>query len=164
MESKPLTHLSSIDSPYARCNDVNKDGFTLHHPDDSSVCIKISTEAVPYDEAKEACQAYPNGRLFVSDSLEKISLITVDGVFVGLSDAITEDMWVWADGRGMTQNERTGLFADGEPNNNRNEDCAALLDIYDTQLTDMQCSIRQRYVCEIPLGKLCASKFSFYLG
>ena len=149
----PRTHLSFIESPYARCNDVTNDGFSLHNLEDSSVCIKTSTESVPYDEAKLACQAYPNGRLFVSDSLEKISLITESRVYVGLSDAITEDVWVWADGRGMTQNQRTGLFKDGEPNNSNNEDCALLWNNYDTQLNDDKCSISRQYVCEIPLGK-----------
>ena len=98
--------------------------------------------------------AFENGRLFVTDTIEKLKvlgdIVGEDTPWVGLDDIDQEDEFVWSDGCIMTPEERSTLFAPGEPNAHHGEDenCGQLKDGF---LNDEPCSWGYSYVCEMAI-------------
>ena len=82
----------------------------------------FSEDIKTYVDARTFCNQFPNGRLFVADSVEKAMLVRVvhtangDGewrapsIYIGLDDLDTDLTFVWADGRVATPEEFSEMF------------------------------------------------------
>ena len=149
--------------PSSKCDSVS--GFSCHLLAATAVCIKQSSTSKSYADAEAECQVNTDGRLFISDTAEKMDLMehiysdgviaSNDFVWVGVDDRSNEDTWVWADGRAMTTDERSALFKPTQPNNINGQDCGALKKSSasaNVLLEDQDCNNNSYYhICEIPL-------------
>ena len=81
-------------------------------------------------------------------------------VWIGLTDEVEEDTWVWADGSVMTQEDREELWNTGEPTNFGEEDCAMIKS--DTRkLHSTKCINAYKYVCEAVYCDNCPGNIPF---
>ena len=69
-----------------------------------------------------------------------------DGVdfWIGLNDVAQEGDWVWEDGSDVV----FSVWADGEPDDAGNEDCAHFRTSELAGWRDLECSLESGYVCE----------------
>ena len=120
---------------------------------------KISTESdftfhaerVTYEDAKLACAT--EGRMLVMPKTEAQhdlldtfldSLPSRVDIFIGLTDAITEDEFQWEDGSVLSWNDRWNT---NEPNNyGGQEDCVKLRP--DNKWNDVVCRQKFAFVCQ----------------
>ncbi|XP_035829623.1 C-type lectin domain family 4 member M-like [Aplysia californica] len=140
-----------------RCN--MSAGFAMAALHNQQLCLKvIFSEQVNFATARARCEAFDNGRLFVSDTVDKLNLLRQihDAVmkgsrfnlYVGMNDIVTEDEFYWEDGRLVTEEERRLLFNPGQPSNSGNEDCVMFASRIH-RLNDVPCYFKSGYVCEI---------------
>ncbi|XP_005113289.1 alpha-N-acetylgalactosamine-specific lectin-like [Aplysia californica] len=134
-------------------------GFAMAALHNQQLCLKvIFSEQVNFTTARARCEAFDNGRLFVSDTVDKLNLLrqihdaVMNGsrfnLYVGMNDIVTEDEFYWEDGRLVTEEEKKLLFQPGQPDNYRGkEDCVMFLS-HVHKLNDCGCSLRLGYVCE----------------
>ncbi|XP_041352358.1 macrophage mannose receptor 1-like [Gigantopelta aegis] len=122
------------------------DGYVLLE----NVCIKVVSDRKPVDEARVKCNQ-SGDRLVVLDT-EKKNEVVSDYVsrslgpawyIIGLSDVQTEGAFVWEDGSVVTFSK----WSPGEPNNNGNEDCVALVPKIKSWI-DISCTFSRKYICE----------------
>jgi len=142
---------------YRRVIDCPEDlGFNTYKTDEGvDVCIKIHHNEASFFNARTSCDSYPTGRLFVGDTIDKFNLLGSfgeDELWIGFSDILVEDEWVFEDGRVATPGERSALFYSGEPNNAAagGEDCAKFFKLRG-KVYDAVCTDAEKYVCEIPV-------------
>lgn len=74
--------------------------------------------------------------------------ISQSGYWIGLRDVEEEGIWKWLDGRRLTD----GYWNEGEPNNQNNEDCAAMYPRSNPfrAWNDAPCSYSLKWICEMP--------------
>lgn len=113
-----------------------------------------------WQEARKFCTKQ-GGDLAVIDSREKhlaisdlinnyqdpARPISHSGFWIGLSDVQEEGTWKWLDGTRLTE----GYWNDGEPNNQGNEDCAAIYPRGNPfkAWNDAPCSYELKWICQM---------------
>ncbi|XP_072221128.1 uncharacterized protein [Leuresthes tenuis] len=113
-----------------------------------------------WQDARQFCRRQ-GGDLAVVDSREKHMAISnlinnyqdptrslfQSGFWIGLRDTEEEGIWKWLDGTRLTE----GYWADGEPNNQNNEDCAAVYPKLNPfkVWNDAPCSYSLKWICEM---------------
>ncbi|CAC5388321.1 MRC [Mytilus coruscus] len=120
----------------------------LHH---GSSCYYISTDELDWSTARDICQEYEGGYLAEvetkdeSDYLETVTLTTHRGFWLGGKDEV-EGHWKWmTSGKDFTYTD----WSPNEPNDlNHNEDCLHLFQARSQHWNDIDCSIKQNYICE----------------
>ena len=116
-----------------------------------SVCVKVSGVRDSYTSAKVTCAGFPDSRLFLADSREKLDLLElvsdINTLWVGLDDVDVEGEMRWSDGRKLTYRERVDLFPSPQPDNLTDEDCVYLRKSWNG-LNDAPCNGYEYYVCE----------------
>jgi len=100
------------------------------------------------------------GQQIVSDTVEKLEILNnirrEIGIgisyylYIGLSDEVKKNVFVWADGRNMTVGERNSLFQKGEPHNVSTADCGVQA-FGRSRLSDKLCATYLGFACEILL-------------
>lgn len=116
-----------------------------------------------WDEGREYCRNL-GADLVVINSKEKQLAITnlltntrdpsrhyvQSGFWIGARDVEEEGVWRWLDGTRLTE----GYWSPGEPNNQGNEDCAAVYPINNPfkSWNDAPCSHDLKWICEKPPG------------
>ncbi|XP_012943371.1 uncharacterized protein LOC106013103 [Aplysia californica] len=154
---------TGLDNFYAHTKNSQCDvssGFNVFLYKNVAVCLLVVTDKKLYSDAELSCMNFINGRLFATDSKDKLQLLkrvssipdnhAPRGFWVGLDDRLVENQFVWAHGRNATQTEIGTLFEEGEPNNKLNEDCV-LFNTDHFSLLDIPCFLSRSYVCETPL-------------
>ncbi|XP_059495892.1 CD209 antigen-like protein C [Stegostoma tigrinum] len=106
----------------------------------------FSSHTASWEEAQRFCKLL-NADLVVINSSEEKKYLHVDmknTCWIGLHDSVEEGKWHWVDG---TDYDSTVKFwRSGQPNGNRNENCAAMTS--DGEWHDWPCSSRHRLICE----------------
>lgn len=64
----------------SKCSSYANEGFTFYSLADTDVCLMASTTSHEYYEGEDACDGYLGGRLFVSDTAEKLNLLNTNGM------------------------------------------------------------------------------------
>ncbi|KAF7686731.1 CD209 antigen-like protein C [Silurus meridionalis] len=108
----------------------------------------ISTEKKNWTESRVDCRGR-RADLVIINSLEEQEFLLKhlgrNRAWLGLSDRDTEGEWKWVDGTPLT----TAYWREGEPNNERDEDCAEIWGISNRKgWNDMPCWHKQLWVCE----------------
>uniref|UniRef100_A0A8B9HUH5 C-type lectin domain-containing protein n=1 Tax=Astyanax mexicanus TaxID=7994 RepID=A0A8B9HUH5_ASTMX len=78
----------------------------------------ISTEKKSWSDSSTDCKNKQADLLIINSREEQVSELTE--AWIGLTDAVTEGVWKWVDSSTLT----TRFWAQGEPNNYENDDCA----------------------------------------
>ncbi|XP_052084101.1 perlucin-like protein isoform X2 [Mytilus californianus] len=66
-------------------------------------------------------------------------------VWIGAHDSIQESNFLWeSDNTNLTFTD----WSPGEPNDNSNEDCVLVMNVFNYRWNDYQCSNRESYICE----------------
>ncbi|CAH1244651.1 PCSK9 [Branchiostoma lanceolatum] len=120
----------------------------------ADACFKAFDEAKDYSTAEAACAtdggivAEPRNRA-VNDILIKLktSLNPRVRFWLGLTDREKEGTWRWNDGEELDRSSFTS-WADGEPNQAGNEDCAVVE--VDSKWNDVPCRLKYRFICQRP--------------
>ncbi|XP_078665818.1 uncharacterized protein LOC144908161 [Branchiostoma floridae x Branchiostoma belcheri] len=151
--------LSSVISD--ECPKPGYDHFT-----DNGVCYKSFAEEKTYDEAKQTC-AEDGGMLAMPKDEATNTFIYGLGYgdvdrWIGLSDAASEDNWVFEDGQTL---ESTGYnnWDQGEPQGGEAENCVVLRSENPTTWNDLGCNDNKRFICQLYQGlkppKNCADLY-----
>ncbi|XP_008282344.1 uncharacterized protein LOC103358956 [Stegastes partitus] len=131
----------------------------------NSMCYYLtfsdSTSRKTWMDARQFCKKR-GGDLVVTDSREKhLALeelinnyhdssraISQSGYWIGLRDVEEEGTWKWLDGTRLAE----GFWNEGEPNNQNNEDCAAMYPRSNPfrAWNDAPCSYNLKWICEMP--------------
>ncbi|VDH97795.1 C-type lectin superfamily 17 member A [Mytilus galloprovincialis] len=120
----------------------------LHH---GSSCYFISTDELDWSTARDICQEFEGGYLCEietkdeSDYLETVTLPTHKGFWLGGKDEV-EGHWKWmTSGKDFTYTD----WSPNEPNDlNHNEDCLHLFQARSQHWNDIDCALKQNYICE----------------
>ncbi|XP_072846444.2 CD209 antigen-like protein D [Pogona vitticeps] len=108
-------------------------------------CYYFSETAEKWTDAKKLC-ALSNSHLIIINSRKEqdfvIGNIKSVSMWLGLNDVHTEGTWHWIDGSIPTQT----YWRVGEPNNDGDEDCAALYN--NGKWNDISCDVQVHYGCE----------------
>ncbi|XP_051812342.1 CD209 antigen-like protein C [Acanthochromis polyacanthus] len=126
----------------------------------SSACKVCPSEWIPFDN--KCYYASPRGKnknwedsrkdclqrgadLVMPTTRPELNFVTriYDRTWIGLSDKKSEGRWLWVDGSEV----QTGFWQTGEPNNERNEDCAEISRTTG-EWNDVLCSTKLPWVCE----------------
>ncbi|KAI8488353.1 Collectin-11 [Branchiostoma belcheri] len=117
------------------------------------MCYKFSTDEKNHTDAKSACQAdgahlaMPKDKATNDFLLKQVKAYFVWNLFVwiGLTDEVTEGIWVWEDGTTLGSWDN---WAQGRPYpNDRVLNCAML---HDSDVWfDFDCSSDSHYICEV---------------
>uniref|UniRef100_A0A3Q2PSA7 C-type lectin domain-containing protein n=1 Tax=Fundulus heteroclitus TaxID=8078 RepID=A0A3Q2PSA7_FUNHE len=130
----------------------------------SSTCyyfpLSDTAYRVSWNEARQSCRRL-GGDLAIINSREKHLGVTrlistnqdpsrpmsQNGFWIGLRDVEEEGVWKWVDGTRLTE----GFWNIGEPNNQNNEDCAAVYPKSNPFLSwnDAPCNYNLKWVCEM---------------
>ena len=113
-----------------------------------TLCLLISTATVNRTNAESHCQE-ENGRLYVANTAEKISLVqdlvskyTSNYTWVGLTEV--GGSWVWENGEALDQHFNWGS---GEPNGFPEETCV-MVSKSELSFHDAPCDMVSYYICE----------------
>lgn len=117
------------------------------------LCLRTAPQAA----ARDLCRRV-GGDLVVIETREENELIgrivaawTPNTMWIGLTDAETEDSWVWGDGRPL---EGFDAWLPGEPNDLEGEDCAHINWLQEPGgWNDQGCTDAYGAVCEFPPGR-----------
>ena len=135
------------------------DGYQLF----GEACYKAFDEAKNYSSAEAFCAtdggivAEPRNRAVNNFLITlKTSLNPYVRFWLGLTDRKKEGTWRWnADGEKLDGNSFTN-WAEGEPNQAGNEDCAVVE--VNSKWNDVPCRLKYRFICERPAyGKKCVT-------
>ncbi|KAK2865596.1 hypothetical protein Q7C36_001652 [Tachysurus vachellii] len=116
----------------------------------SSSFYIMSNEMKNWEESRKDCKA-KGADLVIINSKEEQEFIVKQldklETWIGLSDTVKEGEWKWVDDTPLN----TGYWAQGEPNNRGDEDCAVIY-TYPSHLTatwnDRKCSAKLPWICE----------------
>ncbi|KAG9259781.1 CD209 antigen-like protein E [Astyanax mexicanus] len=110
----------------------------------------ISTEKKSWSDSRTDCRN-KQADLLIINSREEQEFINANfgktEAWIGLTDAETEEVWKWVDGSALT----TRFWAEGEPNNYENEDCA----ITSFQRAKSDILTWADYPCHHPVSWIC---------
>jgi cysteine-rich repeat protein len=149
--------------PTEECDDGNKDlgdgcefcvvncdvgdinGIPFKDPK-SGHCYLYDDNSMVWQEAKDTCEAIPGFHLVTLSSVEErdfiLSNAIVGGAWVGATDVLMEDKWVWS-------NRESWEFDPWktEPGNENDKDCLKFI-FADLEAAD--CAVENPYLCERP--------------
>ena len=137
------------------CDDAAGSGFQMYTSNTSCACLKfVDSNTASYHTAEAACSIYPNGRLFVANSLDKIEMTRFkwSDYWIGLVRD-TLETFKWVDNSISSYNDIKHLFYPGNAGliNDElgNEDCVEIMTWQSIGLNDLVCSDQRKYICEI---------------
>ncbi|XP_035693523.1 C-type lectin domain family 10 member A-like isoform X2 [Branchiostoma floridae] len=116
-------------------------------------CYRFSTDQKPYSEARAICHG-DGGHLATVKNNEThdfltnhVRATTRDHTWIGLSDQVTEGLWVWDDGTSLVGD---GIWGTGEPNGSTGENCAQIYPgHHNYRWNDSTCPSSYYYICEV---------------
>ncbi|KAK3507548.1 hypothetical protein QTP70_028450 [Hemibagrus guttatus] len=115
----------------------------------SSSIYGMSNEMKSWEESREDCSV-KGAHLLIINSKEEQEIVVKEllsfQAWIGLSDREKEGEWKWVDG--TTLNTNFSYWAEGEPNNVGEEDCAV---ISGSIWNDGRCSDKLPWICEKPV-------------
>lgn len=119
-----------------------------------------SHTATSWSKARQFCKTY-NAELVIINSREKqLAVMNImnmyrdpsrplhqSGLWTGLTDTDQEGVWKWVDGTRLSE----GYWREGEPNDQRNEDCAAVYPAENPfrSWNDVPCDYNLKWLCEM---------------
>ncbi|XP_060744625.1 CD209 antigen-like protein 2 [Tachysurus vachellii] len=116
----------------------------------SSSFYVISNEKKSWEESRKDCKAKGADLVIINSKEEQefiVKHLDTRETWIGLSDTVKEGEWKWVDDTPLN----TGSWAQGEPNNSGDEDCAVIY-TYASHLTatwnDQKCSAKFPWICE----------------
>ncbi|KAK3507420.1 hypothetical protein QTP70_020384 [Hemibagrus guttatus] len=115
----------------------------------SSNFYGMSNEKKSWEESRKDCREKGADLLIINNTEEQEFIGKQLGNFeawIGLSDEVKEREWKWVDG--TTLNTSFSYWAEGEPNNVGEEDCAV---ISGSICNDRKCSDKLPWICEKPV-------------
>ena len=129
---------------------------------ETRICYWPVNENKTWHDALSICESQ-NGTLSVVDSRQTAyffsshALLNPGGIWVGLSDTITNGVHRWTNGRAMDL-QWTSMWEDMKPDNlSEDEDCV-LWEYQTFKFNDISCSTKKTFVCQsIPFGFYCSS-------
>ncbi|XP_058240759.1 hepatic lectin-like [Hemibagrus wyckioides] len=116
----------------------------------SSSFYGMSNENKNWRESRKDCRDKGADLLIINSTEEQEFIVKQLGNFeawIGLSDKDVEGEWKWVNNRTLT----TKYWAEGEPNNDGEEDCAVIYASSKTVWNDRQCSVQLPWICEKPV-------------
>ncbi|KAK3507547.1 hypothetical protein QTP70_028449 [Hemibagrus guttatus] len=118
----------------------------------SSSIYGMSNEKKSWEESRNDCREKGADLLIINSKEEQEFIVKQLGNFeawIGLSDEVKEREWKWVDG--TTLNTNFSYWADGEPNNSGEEDCAVIYASTKSVWNDRKCSDKLPWICEKPV-------------
>lgn len=134
-------------------SNLDCDGCTFVPSNDGDHYFALCPDAITYDAARTRCMDYgPDGDLAILDNpTDHATVFEMIGedTWIGISDAVREGHWVWADGTdSLVGGMAVGYdgWASGEPEGGTVENCAELDPGRDGWI-DVACEQDQPYLC-----------------
>ncbi|XP_058240758.1 CD209 antigen-like protein E isoform X2 [Hemibagrus wyckioides] len=107
-----------------------------------------------WEESRKDCRDKGADLLIINSKEEQEFIVKQLGNFeawIGLSDREKEREWKWVDGTPLTTAFR--YWAEGEPNNADEEDCAVIYASSTSVWNDRKCSVQLPWICEKPVSQ-----------
>ncbi|XP_053533496.1 C-type lectin domain family 6 member A [Ictalurus punctatus] len=113
---------------------------------DSSVYC-MSNETKIWEESRQDCTNKGADLVIINSKEEQVFIgkqLGSSRAWIGLSDRAAEGDWKWVDGTPLT----TAFWAEWEPNNVGEEDCAEIFSSNGNFWNDQKCSNNKHWICE----------------
>eukprot|EP00058_Branchiostoma_floridae_P028490 XP_002613981.1 hypothetical protein BRAFLDRAFT_118457 [Branchiostoma floridae] len=132
-------------------------------------CYKAYDTEKDYAESEAVCTSAGGTLAMPQDSSLNTFLITLKNAlnpgvryWIGLSDKAKEGAWRWSNNRPIGD---FSSWAEGEPNNAGNEDCAvyAAHPSIKDKWNDVPCTLRYRFICQVPATGSAEEQWTFYV-
>uniref|UniRef100_H3BZF8 C-type lectin domain-containing protein n=1 Tax=Tetraodon nigroviridis TaxID=99883 RepID=H3BZF8_TETNG len=123
-------------------------------------CYYFSDNKLKWEEARERCQqqgadlvqvSSKEEQQFLTDRVKPMMSDNDDLFWIGLTDSVTEDTWLWVNGSSL--DERLKFWAIDEPNNYLDgEDCVRMGNTGGNinSWSDRACGHSEKSICEKP--------------
>ncbi|GFR93225.1 C-type lectin [Elysia marginata] len=130
-------------------------GFQLYQHCGAAACLRLANVRNTYQNAKADCEGRDNATVYMPDSYERYAMLEnivsqhdiIDThTWVGLTRQ--EGDWVWDNGEAVGADFLSSLWAFGQPNNAKNEDCVFYWFGNNHKLHDAFCPASCWYLCE----------------
>ncbi|XP_019641549.1 PREDICTED: tetranectin-like protein [Branchiostoma belcheri] len=129
----------------------------------TGICYKSFAEEKTYDKAKQTCAADRGMLAMPKDDATNTFIYGLeygDGDrWIGLSDAASEDNWVFEDGQTLASTGYNNWDQD-EPSGGEGENCVVLRSENPTTWNDLGCNHNKRFICQ--LGKSAVASVFFF--
>ncbi|XP_070564554.1 cubilin-like [Ptychodera flava] len=126
------------------------EGYEKHWVGNQERCYKFVSDPKPWDEGREDCLATENGDLVIINDQVELDYVSremnTNKYWIGYSDRSVEGRWRWVDCRDSSEWDLSN-WADGQPSNGTDEDCAVVDD--ENKWQDEICADLFPYVCEL---------------
>ncbi|KAG9259789.1 C-type lectin domain family 4 member E-like [Astyanax mexicanus] len=123
----------------------------------SSSIYYITAVKTNWEKSRDNCRKR-GADLLIINSREEQEFINKEfgrnEAWIGLTDAVTEGVWKWVDGSALT----TEFWAQGEPNNYENDDCA----ITGFKKAESNILVWADYPCGHPVFGICEKRLTGY--
>ncbi|GFN91954.1 Cd209 antigen [Plakobranchus ocellatus] len=138
------------------CNTA--DGFALYEMCGSAACLYLSDSKADFDGAVQSCTDI-NSNLIIANTLAKFALfwhVSLNNMnqntYLWLSDLTTEGQFLWGDGQTIGDQLKDYIWADREPDNWFDEDCAQAKHQRNPKpsygISDVICVLSEHFICE----------------
>ncbi|XP_078616500.1 uncharacterized protein LOC144884861 isoform X1 [Branchiostoma floridae x Branchiostoma japonicum] len=132
-------------------------------------CYKAYDTEKDYAESEAVCTSAGGTLAMPQDSSLNTFLITLKNAlnpglryWIGLSDKAKEGAWRWSNNKPIGD---FSSWAEGEPNNAGKEDCAvyAAHPSIKDKWNDVPCTLRYRFICQVPATGSAEEQWTFYV-